>query len=287
MDHGGKQMLQIGKTQDLVIVKTVDFGVYLAESRETMEDRVLLPRKQVPKGAEKGSTVRVFLYRDSSDRLISTTSVPAAELGQIAVLKVKAVGKIGAFLDWGLEKDLFLPFKEQTGKVKAGDVIPVAVYLDKSERLCATMKIHPYLKYDPPYQIGDMVPAYIYEINPKFGLFIALEGKYSGLIQKKEAQGQFCIGDKLLVRVVNIREDGQTDASPKQKAYLQIESDSDLIFNRMDEMGGILPFDDHADPQVISNEFGLSKAAFKRAVGHLLKEKKISIKNGRIYIVNM
>ena len=277
-------MLQIGKTQELVVVKTVDFGVYLAESAETMEERVLLPRKQVPKGSDKGSAIRVFLYKDSSDRLISTTATPALELGEFAVLKVKSVGKIGAFVDWGLEKDLFLPFKEQTYKVKEGDEVPVALYLDKSERLCATMKIQKFFKYNPPYQIGDMLPAYIYEINPKFGLFIAIEGKYSGLIQRKEAQGKFKIGDKLLIRVVNIREDGQIDASPKQKAYLQIESDSDLVLKKIGEMGGILPFDDHAEPQVIANEFGLSKAAFKRAVGHLLKERIVSIKNGRIYI---
>lgn len=277
-------MLQIGKTQELVVVKTVDFGVYLAESVETMEERVLLPRKQVPKGADKGTSIKVFLYKDSSDRLISTTATPALELGQIAVLKVKSVGKIGAFIDWGLEKDLFLPFKEQTYKVKVGDEIPVALYLDKSERLCATMKVNKFLKYNPPYQIGDMLPAYIYEINPKFGLFIAIESKYSGLIQRKDAQGKYKIGDKLMIRVVNIREDGQVDASPKQKAYLQLESDSKLVLNKIEEMGGILPFDDHAEPQVIANEFGLSKAAFKRAVGHLLKERIVSIKNGRIYI---
>ncbi len=274
-------MLQIGRIQELTVVKLVDFGVYLVEDINS-EERVLLPKKQVPEGTVKGSKIKVFLYKDSSDRLISTTNTPAFQLNEIALLKVASVGKIGAFLSWGLEKDLFLPFKEQTVKVKAGDEVLVALYLDKSDRLCATMRIYPYLKQNPPYTMGDMVGARIYNINPKYGLFIAVEDRYSGLIQNKDAQGKYRIGDKIMVRIVQIREDGRIDATPKQKAYLQMESDADIIYKRIQELGGTLPFDDHADPQIINDEFGLSKAAFKRAVGNLLKNKKITIGDGSI-----
>ena len=278
-------MLQPGKKQELIVVKKVDFGVYLAESEDPHSERVLLPKKQVPKGCAAGSKIEVFLYFDSKDRLISTTSQPLLTLHETALLKVKSVGKIGAFLDWGLEKDLFLPFKEQTRKITAGDEVLAALYTDKSGRLCATMKLYPYLKVNPPYSIGDMIPARIYNINPKYGIFIAVEDKYSGLIQNKEVHGSFNIGDKLLVRIVQIREDGRIDASPNQKAYLKIGSDADAVYKKIFECGGSLPFDDHASPQLIDRKFALSKAAFKRAVGHLLKEHKIKIEDGRIFIL--
>ena len=275
-------MLQIGKRQTLKIIKKVDFGVYLTEENASYGERVLLPKKQVPTGAEVGSEIDVFLYKDSSDRLIATTAQPYISLHETAVLCVKSVGKIGAFLDWGLEKDLFLPFKEQTNKVAAGDEILVALYVDKSDRLCATMKVHHYLKLNPPYSIGDMLPAIVCNTNPRFGVFVAIENKYSGLIQNKEAQGSFEPSDKILVRIVNIREDGRVDVSPNQKAYLKIEPDADAVYKRIAKYGGALPFDDHASPETINNEFALSKAAFKRAIGHLLKERKIKIEDGKI-----
>lgn len=277
-------MLQAGKTYELTIVKFVSFGVYLAESSSREDERVLLPKKQVPPEAKTGDKLQVFLYLDSSDRLIATTRTPMLQLGEAAVLKVASVGRIGAFLNWGLEKDLFLPFKEQTRKLSAGDEVLVALYADKSNRLCATMRVYPYLKTNPPYAVGDMVSARIYDSNPRFGLFIALEDCYSGLIPLRESQGNYRIGDTLLVRILNIREDGRTDASPKQKAYLQLEPDADMIYKKMEENGGMLPFDDHASPELINREFGLSKAAFKRAVGHLLKEKRIQLKDGQIHI---
>ncbi len=271
--------------QELTVVKIVDFGVYLAESEETAENRVLLPAKQVPEGTEKGSVINVFLYRDSQDRIIATIKRPALMLNETGVLRVAQVGKIGAFLDWGLEKDLFLPFKEQTCKVKEGDEVFVAVYLDKSERLCATMKVYPYLKTNPVYRMGDMVKARIYGSNEKFGLFIAVEDKYSGLIQKKDAQGKYSIGEVLNVRIVQIREDGRIDATPKQKAYIQMENDAEMVLDRLRDEGGLLLFDDRVDPEIINKEFGISKAAFKRAVGRLLKEKKVKIENGKIYMI--
>lgn len=143
--------MKLGEKQVLTVVKIVEFGVYLGND----EERVLLPKKQVPHGIEVGDPIEVFLYRDSSDRLIATTNEPKLTMGQIAVLKVADVGRMGAFLDWGLEKDLFLPFKEQTAKVQKGDQCLVTLYVDKSGRLCATMKVYHMLRTDSPYQKDD------------------------------------------------------------------------------------------------------------------------------------
>ena len=139
--------MKLGKRQVLTVVKKVDFGVYLGSD----EEKVLLPKKQVPEGVEPGDPIEVFLYKDSDDRLIATTSEPKIELGELAVLDVIDTSKFGAFLDWGLEKDLFLPFKQQTAKVEKGDQCLVSLYIDKSQRLCATMRVYEHLSTDSPY----------------------------------------------------------------------------------------------------------------------------------------
>lgn len=278
-------MLELGKKQSLIIVKMVDFGVYLAEKAEADErSRVLLPAKQVPEGAKEGDRVEVFLYKDSMDRPIATTREPQIQLGQIAKLKVAQTSGIGAFLDWGLEKDLLLPFKEQTKKVHPGEEVLVALYLDKSSRLCATMKVYHYLKKNSPYQVGDMVEGYVYEISENFGVFVAVDWKYTGLIPKKEAQGNYKVGQTLSLRVTEVKEDGKLNLSAKQKAYLQMNEDAEnVLLTIREDFGGVLPFDDKADKEVIQREFGLSKNAFKRAVGHLYKEKKVKLENGKIF----
>ena len=277
--------MQLGKMQRLMIVKRVEFGVYLAESEEAgMTERVLLPKRQVPEGAQKGDEVEVFLYRDSKDRMIATTAQPKVELGKTAVLTVSEVGKIGAFLDWGLEKDLFLPFREQTRKVRPGEEVLIALYIDKSQRLCATMKVYHYLKSNSPYVVGDEVKGRIYEVSDNFGVFVAVDDQYTGLIPKQEAQGKYNPGDVLNLRVTMVKEDGKLNLSANKKAYLQIEEDAENVLGVIEEFAGVLPFDDKVSPEVIRREFGLSKAAFKRAVGHLLREKKIEMKDGRIFI---
>lgn len=277
-------MIQLGKKQKLQVVKKVEFGVYLGENKDAKEqERVLLPGKQVPEGTQTGDELEVFIYRDSSDRLIATTRMPAVQLHQTAVLRVAEVGKIGAFLDWGLEKDLLLPFKEQTSRVRQDEEVLVALYIDKSSRLCATMKVYPYLKQNSPYVVGEEVEGRIYEISDNFGVFVAVEDEYSGLIPKKEAQGKFRPGEKIRCRIASVREDGKLNLSPRKKAYEQIGEDAEMILDVLDEFAGVLPFDDKVSPEVIQREFGLSKAAFKRAVGHLLKEKKIEIKDKRIF----
>ena len=151
-------MIELGRKQTLQVVKKVEFGVYLGEdSRSGETERVLLPGKQVPEGTRMGDQLEVFIYKDSSDRLIATTRMPLITLHQTALLTVAEVGKIGAFLEWGLEKDLLLPFREQTKRVQKGQQVLVGLYIDKSSRLCATMKVYPYLKQNSPYVLGDEV----------------------------------------------------------------------------------------------------------------------------------
>ena len=274
--------MQLGKTQPLRIVKKVDFGVYLAEE-EDQENRVLLPVKQVPEGAKTGDELEVFLYKDSKDRLIATTAEPYITLGKVARLKVKEVTKIGAFLDWGLEKDLFLPFKEQTYRVRPGDSCLVALYIDKSSRLCATMNVYKYLKGTTQYKRGDMVQGTAYQYIEKFGMYVAVDDMYQGLIPKKECYGVLNVGDTLTgLRVTNVTADGRLELAVREVGYLQRDDDAAKILETIEEFDGVLPFSDKASPEVIKRELGMSKASFKRAVGKLLKEGKIELSDTSI-----
>lgn len=270
----------LGKKVRLMIVKEVEFGVYLGNK----EEKVLLPKKQVPRGLEAGDPVEVFLYKDSSDRLIATTNEPKLTLGELAVLKVVDVGKIGAFLDWGLEKDLLLPFREQTAKVRKGDEVLAALYVDKSGRLCATMKVYEKLRQDAPYQKDDQVEGIVYDTSDNFGVFVAVDDCYSALIPKREAFGSLRVGERVHARVIKVREDGKLDLAVREKAFLQMDADAQMIMERMEASGGKLPFTDKADPELIKRELGLSKNAFKRAVGRLLKSGKIEIREKSIEI---
>lgn len=268
--------MELGKKQILEVVKKVDFGVYLAEEAES-NDKVLLPKKQVPEGTAVGSRLEVFLYRDSKDRLIATTAEPKLTLGEVAVLTVKEVSKIGAFLDCGLEKDLFLPFKQQTKRVSAGDRVLVAMYVDKSSRLCATMNVYEYLQTDSPYDKEDTVKGVIYEISKNFGAFVAVDGRYSALIPAREFHGEYEIGDEIEARVTALKADGKLDLSIRQKAHVQMEEDAEYVMRVIGEFEGVLPFNDKASPEIIQREFHMSKNAFKRAVGRLYKEGRIEI----------
>ena len=269
-------MIKLGEKQTLQVVKKVEFGVYLGDG-ENKEERVLLPAKQAPDGVQTGDRLEVFIYRDSKDRLIATTAEPKITLHQVARLRVAQVGRVGAFLDWGLEKDLLLPFKEQTRKVTAGEECLAALYIDKSDRLCATMNVYPYLEKDSPYRKDDMVEGTIYEISENFGAFVAVDDRYSALVPKKEYYGNARIGDRVSARVTAVKEDGKLDLSLREKAYLQIEKDAEKVLSVIDSFDGALPFTDKASPEVIRREMQMSKNEFKRAVGHLLKEGQIEI----------
>lgn len=269
--------MKLGEKQKLTVIKKVEFGIYLAEQMED-ETRVLLPAKQVPPETKIGDELEVFLYKDSKDRLIATTRKPYISLGEIAVLKVLEVAKIGAFLDWGLEKDLLLPFKEMVRKVNPEDEIIVTLYIDKSRRLCASMKgIYDLLRKDSPYQKGDIVSGRVYEFSDNFGTFIAVDDKYSAMIPSFEDCSYLRIGDVIEAEVTNVKADGKLDLTIRKKAYLQMDEDAKKVLRVIEEYAGVLPFNDKASPEVIKRELQMSKSAFKRAVGRLYKERKVEI----------
>ena len=275
-------MFEIGRKQVLTAVKKVEFGVYFAEEGQK-EERVLLPAKEVPADLKLGDTLELFLYKDSSDRLIATRRTPKISVGEIALLKVVGVSKIGAFLDWGLEKDLFLPFKEQTTKLNPSDEVLVRAYTDKSERLCASMRIYKYLATGSDYQKDDWVNARVYEISEKFGAFCAVDDKYSALIPAKEITKDVRVLDTFEARVTSVLDDGRLNLALRDKAYATIDKDADYVKYLINSYDGVLPFNDKASPETIKRECNMSKNQFKRAVGHLLKNGEIEIGEKVIY----
>lgn len=276
-------MIEIGKKQKLTIVKKVDFGVYLADVSEDADEKVLLPAKQVPEQAQVDDELTVFVYRDSGDRLIATTREPMLEVGGTALLTVREVGKFGAFLDWGLEKDLLLPFREQTMPVKAGDRCLVLLYVDKSSRLCATMKVYSHLRTDSPYHKDDKVEGTVYEVNPRFGVFVAVDNCYSALIPLREPAEGIAVGDRICARVTEVKEDGKLSLSLREKAYIQINKDAEKLLELLAQSGGSLAIGDKSDPEKIRSLTGMSKNEFKRAAGNLYKQKLVVIEAERIY----
>ncbi|MCC8167943.1 MAG: RNA-binding protein [Clostridiales bacterium] len=271
--------MKLGEYQELYCVKKVAFGVYLAESADS-GDKVLLPIKQVPQDLETGDTIRVFVYKDSSDRIIATVNEPRLTVGGLARLRVKEVTDIGAFLDWGLEKDLFLPYKQMTGDLEPGREILVTMYIDKSERLCASMRgIYHLLETKSPYEKGDLVHGRVYEFSDNFGMFVAVSDTFSGRVPKYEDYRGIKVGDVIEARVTDVKKDGKLDLTLRQKPEVQMDLDSQKLLDLLDSYGGVLPFTEKATPEVIKRETGLSKNAFKRAVGHLYREHKISLDN--------
>lgn len=282
-------MFYLGRMQKLRVAKLADHGAYLSsdgvenpeltevpETEQIDSKNILLPKKQA-EGLKTGDTVEVFIYKDSEDRPIATTTVPALTMGEVKKLTVKDVGGIGAFLEWGLMKDLFLPFKEQTYRVKRGDQVLVSLYSDKSSRLCATMKIYNMLINQSPYKLDDVVSGTCYEKIDAFGAYIAVDDKYSALIPKHRLFSQVLPGMHVEAHVSRVLEDGRLELSLRGKAYTELDSDGDKIYESLVDAGGFLPYHDKTSPELILAKFGLSKNAFKRAIGHLQKSGRILI----------
>ena len=302
--------MKLGTWNILRIDRIKDVGAYLTDGKGLEEspevEDVLLPTRQIPEGLEIGDNIEVFLYRDSEDRVIATTITPYIELGEIKRLKVKSVSDIGAFLDWGLSRDLFLPFKEQTVKVVQERLYPVRLYIDKTNRLAASMKIADALKTGDEvtqlFKKGDHVKGVVYNVKKDFGAFVAIkqpveadgtEGNdtndkeeyvASGLIHASEIFENLYVGDEVTCRIVKVREDGKIDLAMRDEIPQQMEKDAEMVLDIIKSYGGRLPFNDKADAGLIKKEFGISKNAFKRAVGRLLKNEKIVINSDSIEI---
>jgi predicted RNA-binding protein (virulence factor B family) len=278
-------MIELGKYQTLEVIKKTDHGFYLAEADTGGKHTILLPIREVPDGTVVGDNLEVFLYKDSEDREIATTIKVPVTVGGLAVLKVKEVSMIGAFLDWGLMKDLLLPYKEQTTKVEEGNQVLITLYVDKSSRLCATMKVYDLLSTNSTYKKDDMVTGIVYDEVDTYGVFVAVDNNFSAMLPKNELFASVKIGDTIHARVTNVREDGKLTLSLREKAYVQMDTDSEMIITKLKASGGFLPYNDASNPEDIKEEFKISKNAYKRAIGKLYKAGSIAITEDGIRLV--
>lgn len=268
-------MIKLGKIQELEIKRFASPGAYLNEDKAE-DDDILLPKKEVPEGSKKGDKIEVMVYKDSRDRLIATTRRPKLTVGELGHLMVVSKTKIGSFLDWGLEKDLFLPFSETVGSIEVGKTYLVGLYVDKSRRLAATMRVKDMLSNDSPYKVNEKTQGTIYSLHRDIGAFVAVDDKYDGLIPKREIYGAYEVGERVEVRVTRVQEDGKLELSLRAQAYKQMDKDSETIMLKMKDNKGKLNLNDKSSPEEIYEELGMSKAGFKRAIGRLLKEGVIS-----------
>lgn len=271
-------MIELGKKQTLMVVKMSEHGVYLNTCLEAKERPVLLPSKEVPEDLAVGNMLEVFIYRDSEDRKIATLMEPKLVLGELAPLKVVSINHLGAFLEWGLARDLFLPFKQQVGKIKKGQTYLVGMYIDKSDRLCATMKVYDLLRTDSAYESGSEVRGTVYSIKPAFGAFVAVDNKYHGLIPTKEFYGKLGLGETVSLRIKEVKPDGKLELSMRKPIHFQMEDDVKKIMDLLESHEGYLPYHDKSSPEAIKDMFQMSKAGFKRAIGRLMKEGVIEIR---------
>lgn len=268
-------MLKLGEIQSVTVAKKTDFGLYVKEINGKEEETVLLPKKEAPAQAAVGDVIQVFVYKDSDDRFIATTKTPKLVMGQFALLRVVQVNKIGAFLDWGLLKDLFLPYKEQVGKVYEGESYLVSLYIDKSSRLCATMKVGNRLSTDHTLEAGNKAQGIIYNIHKDLGVFVAVEGKYLGLIPKKEVTRSYKIGETVEFKVARVRDDGRMDLTLKEQGFAQMEAEEEKLYEALLQNNGFLPVNDDSSKEEINELLEMSKRSFKRAFGRLMKSGKV------------
>lgn len=268
-------MMQLGKRNDMTVLREVDFGVYLDGG--DLGD-VLLPRRYVPQGCKVGDVINVFLYLDQEERLIATTEHPLIEVGKIAYLEVKWVNQFGAFLDWGLMKDLFCPFREQKMKMVQGRSYIVYCYIDSlTHRIVATAKIEKFLsKERPPYHHGDIVDILIQQ-KTELGFKAVVEGQYSGQIYQNELFRDMHTGDQMQAFVKNVREDGKIDLILQEHGKKHVMDFEDQLLQYIQEHDGCCPFHDKSLAEDIYAEFQVSKKTFKKAVGGLYKKNLITI----------
>ncbi|UNC93156.1 CvfB family protein [Candidatus Contubernalis alkaliaceticus] len=270
-------MIELGKMQKLKVIKMTEMGAYLNFEDAEGTDDILLLKNQIPQECEIGNEIEVFVYKDSEDKIIATVRKPNLTIGEVGLIRVVETTKFGAFLDWGLEKDLLLPLREQVGQVIKGDLCLVGLYINNGDKICATMYIYDMLGTESPYKKNDRAYGTVYSINKEMGVFVAVDNKYHGLILNKELYGSYQIGDNLEVRIKNVRDDGKLELSLRKQVQNEIESDAQMIIERLKLGGGNLLLNDNSSPDQIKAELNISKGAFKRAVGRLLKEGAIEI----------
>ncbi len=275
--------IELGKFNHLEVVKLVDFGVYL-DGEESGE--ILLPTRYVPSNCEIGDILNVFLYLDSEERLIATTLTPYVQVGQFAYLEVAWINEYGAFLNWGLMKDLFVPFSEQKMKMQVGRSYIIYAYLDEeSYRIVATAKIDKYLsKEAPDYQPGQEVDILIWQ-KTDLGFKAIIENEYPGLIYDNEVFQDVRTGMQMKAYVKQVRDDGKIDIMLQKAGMARVGDFSDRLLQYIKDEGGRIGINDKSDADLIYDTFGVSKKTFKKAVGDLYKKRLIILSDSGISVV--
>nr|WP_321452436.1 S1-like domain-containing RNA-binding protein [uncultured Carboxylicivirga sp.] len=274
----------IGKYNTLKVVKEVDFGVYLDGGEEYGE--ILLPTRYVPENTQVDDELEVFIYLDSEDRVIATTEKPFAIVGEFALLQVKSVTKVGAFLDWGLMKDLLVPFREQEEKMEEGKTYPVYIYLDEeSNRIVATSKLYTVLNnLLPDYETGQEVDLFVYA-KADIGYRVVVNDLHSGMLYHNQLFQPIKLGDKLKGFVQKVREDDKIDVALQKPGFEAIEGQAGEVLNLLKERGGYLAVSDKSPAELIYKMFKMSKKSFKKAIGTLYKQRIITIEEEGIKLI--
>ena len=276
-------MILPGRYNTLKVVKYVDFGVYL-DGAEMGE--ILLPARYVPEVCEVDEDLEVFIYLDSEDRIIATTEKPFAQVGEFAMLRVNAVNNVGAFLDWGLMKDLLVPFREQKMTMVAGRSYLVYVYVDPdSQRIAASAKLEKFLdNVVPEYKVGEEV-SLIVESESELGYNAIINHLHRGILYHDELPGPLNKGQKLKAYIKKVRDDKKIDLSLYRPGYEQVDGISQDILNKLHEAGGFLPFTDKSDAALIFERFAISKKIFKKAIGALYRQRRILMEEKGIRLI--
>lgn len=275
--------VKLGKYNQLTIVKEVDFGVYLDGDED---GEILLPSRYVPSDCKVGEILNVFIYLDSEERLVATTLSPLVEVGGYAWLKVNWVNEYGAFLDWGLMKDLFVPFREQKQRMQQGRYYLVHVYVDaESYRIVASAKIERFLKKNiPPYKTGEEVDVLVWT-STELGYKVIVDNAYSGLIYGNEVYAPLSPGQRMLAYVKQVRNDGKIDLSLQKTGYTRVVDFAEVLLERLKEEGGYVALHDKSPAEAVYEMFGVSKKTFKKAVGDLYKRRLITISEAGIKLL--
>lgn len=272
--------IELGKYNQLEVVKEVDFGVYLNGGEE---GEILLPKRYVPEGCKPGDVLNVFIYLDNEERLIATTLQPLVQVGEFACLEVAWVNEFGAFLDWGLMKDLFVPFREQKMKMQKGHRYVIHAHVDEeSYRIMASAKIERYLSKDmPDYEPGQEVEVMVWQ-KTDLGYKVIVENRYGGLVYQNEIFQPLQPGMKLTAYVRQVREDGKIDLALQQDGQRKVKDFSDVLLQFIKDQGGYTTLNDKSAAETIYDTFGVSKKTFKKAVGDLYKKRLVVLEEGGI-----
>ena len=275
--------IELGKYNQLEVVKEVDFGVYLNGGEE---GEILLPKRYVPEGCKPGDVLNVFIYLDNEERLIATTLQPLVQVGEFACLEVAWVNEFGAFLDWGLMKDLFVPFREQKMKMQKGHRYVIHAHVDEeSYRIMASAKIERYLSKDiPDYEPGQEVEVMVWQ-KTDLGYKVIVENRYGGLVYQNEIFQLLQPGMKLTAYVRQVREDGKIDLALQQDGQRKVKDFSDVLLQFIKEQGGYTTLNDKSAAEIIYDTFGVSKKTFNTAVGDLYNKRLVVLEEGGIRLV--